>query len=99
MLNQFVIVGEVQELHNVKEVANGVSTCTLVLNVERTYRNANGDVDIDTLKVTLWQDIAGEAINVCKIGSLVGIRGRLEANKNNEVELIAEKLSFLSSTN
>lgn len=104
MLNQCVLVGKVKEAPVIKKTANGIANATLLLDVERGFRNSNGDVDIDTFSVTLWRGIAEECISFCNPGAIVGIRGRLQANVHNasnevtyyNAEVIAEKVSFLS---
>lgn len=104
MLNQCVLVGKVKEMPVIKKTANGIANATLLLDVERGFRNANGEVDIDTFSITLWRGVAEECMSICTPGSLIGVRGRLQANvhsANNDVtyynaEVIAEKVSFLS---
>lgn len=104
MLNQCVLVGKVKELPVVKKTPNGTSTATLLLDVERGFRNSNGEYEYDTFSITLWRGIAEDTIAFASVGAIIGVRGRLQANvhnANNEVtyynaEIIAEKVSFLS---
>lgn len=104
MLNQCVLVGRVKELPIIKKTANGVKTASLLLDVDRSFKNSNGEIEVDTFNVILWRGIAEECIEICRLGSIIGIRGRLAANvhhASNETtyynaEIIAEKLSFLS---
>ncbi|MEG0077187.1 single-stranded DNA-binding protein [Anaerorhabdus sp.] len=104
MLNQCVLVGEVKEMPVIKRTPNGIANATLLLDVERPFRNANGDVDIDTFSVTLWRGVAEECMNVIKPGAILGIRGRLQANVHNasndvtyyNAEVIAEKVSIIT---
>lgn len=103
MLNQMVLVGRVKELPIIKKTSSGVLNAKLIIDVERGFRNANGEIEIDTFSVTLWRGVAEECIAICSPGSLVGVRGRLQAsilNSNNikfyNAEIIAEKISFLS---
>lgn len=102
MLNQFVIVGKVKEKPIMKKTPNGITTATLLIEVERSFRNSNGEFETDVFAITLWRGIAEECQNY-EPGFLVGIRGRLQANVNqsNETtyyntEIIAEKLSILN---
>ncbi|MEG2330430.1 single-stranded DNA-binding protein [Anaerorhabdus sp.] len=103
MLNQCVLVGKVKESPIIKKTPNGTTTATLLLDVERAFRNSNGEIEYDVFAITLWRGIA-EDCQACEPGTLVGIRGRLQANvhsASNDItyynaEIIAEKLSFLS---
>lgn len=53
--------------------------------------------------VFLWKGIAESTANYCKKGDLVGVKGRLQTReyetdneKRKVVELVAEKVTFLS---
>lgn len=102
MLNQCVLVGKVKEKPVMKKTPNGITTATLFLDVERAFRNSNGETEIDVFAVTLWRGIA-EDCQSYEPGLLVGIRGRLQANVNHanettyyNTEIIAEKLTILN---
>lgn len=103
MLNQIVLVGKVVELPEVRETSSGNKVANLLLEVDRNYRNAQGEYDKDLIMCTLWRGVAETASNVCQIGSLVGVKGRVQANsfetKDNRpfyyCEVVAEKVSFL----
>lgn len=103
MLNQVVLVGKVKELPVTKETTNGIKVATMVVEVERGFRNANGVLESDDFLVTLWRGIAEECQSSCHVGSLVGLKGRLQANNYNKedsiyykADIIAEKVSFLN---
>lgn len=103
MLNQCVLVGKVKESPIIKKTQNGITTATLLLEVERAFRNSNGEIEYDLFAITLWRGIA-EDCQTCEPGTLIGVRGRLQANIHNaanevtyyNAEIIAEKISFLS---
>jgi single-strand DNA-binding protein len=103
MLNQIVLVGKVVELPTLRETSSGNKVANLLLEVDRNFRNTSGEYDKDLIMCTLWRGVAETASSVCEIGSLVGVKGRLQANsfetKDNRpfyyCEVIAEKVSFL----
>lgn len=104
MLNQIVLVGrlvrdlEVKELEN-KKVAN------VTIAVPRPYKNAEGVYDTDFVDVILFDSIANNTSEYCRKGDLLGIKGRVQTRKtinedgteNKIQEIIAEKVTFLSS--
>ncbi len=106
MLNQVVLVGKVKTLPILKETSTGVKLAEMLIEVERNYKNAQGIFDTDTLQCTLWRGLAEEAVNDCVIGTLVGIKGRLQGNhfENKEgnpiyySDVIAEKISYLHAS-
>ena len=97
MLNQVVIVGRLVKKPIVEENENGKKVCNITLAVPRSYRNAEGIYDTDFIKCTLCDDIAEKTIEYCYKGDLVGVEGILQCLSGNELKLIAEKISFLSS--
>lgn len=90
MLNQIVLVGRLQEI---KEEEKGVS---ITLIVPKSYKNEEGIYEEDYIPVRLFGNVAKNTIEWCNKGDLVGIKGRIQA-KDNDIEIVAEKLTFLSS--
>ena len=97
MLNQVVMVGRLVEKPIVEENENGRKVSEITLAVPRSYKNAEGIYETDFIKCTLCDDIAEKTIFYCYKGDLVGVKGRLQCLSGNELQLIAEKVSFLSS--
>ena len=98
MLNQFTLVGRITKTPEMMENQDGSKFAIINLAVPRTFKNENGEYDTDFIDCTLWTGIAENACKYCKKGDLVGVRGRVQ-NLNNtaQLQLIAEKVSFLSS--
>ena len=97
MLNQVVIVGRLVEKPIVEENENGKKVCDIILAVPRSYKNAEGIYDTDFIKCVLWNGIAENTAEYCNKGDVIGVKGRLQCLSGNELQLIAEKVSFLSS--
>lgn len=104
MLNIVVLAGKVVELPVLKETANGTKYATVVLEVTRPFKNSNSQYEQDRIAVTMWKGIAETANDVCKIGSTLGIKGRISTfsvEKEGQIyynyEIIAEHVSFMSA--
>lgn len=105
MLNQVVLVGRVAELPEIKETASGIKLAQMLIEVDRSFRNSQGEYEKDLFMCTLWRGIAETAIAQCEVGSLIGVKGRLQAgnfdtkehSKFYYCEVVAEKVSFLSA--
>ena len=97
MLNQVVIVGRLVGKPILEENQNGKKVCIITLAVPRSYKNAEGIYDTDFIKCTLWNGIAENTAEYCGKGDLVGVKGRLQCLSGNELQLVAEKVSFLAS--
>ena len=105
MLNQVVLVGKVAEVPVLSQNHLGKSFTDLLLNVDRGWKNSDGELECDLIKITLWNGVAQSAVDVCHVGAVVGIEGRIQAaiimSKENKphycCEIIAEKISYLQS--
>ena len=104
MLNQIVIVGRLVKDPELKESEGGSPYTNITLAVPRSYKNTNGEYDTDFINCRLWDGIAKNAEEFCKKGDLLGVKGRIETRNyekdekiNYVTELIAEKITFLSS--
>lgn len=86
MINNFVLIGKMLEIN---ENENSV-----ILAVQRTYKNENNIYENDFIKI--YSKICIAKLNdYLKIGDLIGIRGRIETDKNNNIILESERITFL----
>ena len=100
MLNQVVVIGRIVKKPEIEE-KEGKQVCSLTLAVPRSYKNINGEYDTDYVDCVLWNNIAQTTTEYCKKGDLVGIKGRIETdtdeNDIKKTNIIADKVTFLSS--
>ncbi len=104
MLNQYVCVGKVKDLPELKETASGVKMARMTLELDRNFPNAQGAYESDLVECTLWRGVAETTIAHCVEGSVVGIKGRIqsrvlenrEGNRYIAYDLIAEQVTFIS---
>lgn len=105
MLNQVVIAGRLTSNPVVEETENGKKVSSITVAVPRSYKNVDGTYDTDFIRCTLWGGIAENTCEYCKKGDIVGVKGRIQtssyetedSNKKYAMEVVAEKISFLSS--
>lgn len=106
MVNQIILVGRLVKTPELELTDSGKKISTITLAVPRTYKNLNGEYDTDFIDCTLWTGIAENTSEYCKTGDILGVRGRVQSRiiekddgtKYKKMEIIAEKVSFLSST-
>lgn len=67
-------------------IDDNVSCLVIVIN------NEDGDLTISIITST---DVANKIINTCEENSLIGIKGKIDADENGLI-IKAEKISFLS---
>ena len=106
MVNQIILVGRLVKTPELELTDSGKKISTITLAVPRTYKNLNGEYDTDFIDCTLWTGVAENTSEYCKTGDIPGVRGRIQSRiiekddgtKYKKMEIIAEKVSFLSST-
>ncbi len=105
MLNQVVLVGRLVRNPELRTTENNKNVTTVTLAIPRSFKNMNGEYDTDFIDCILWENTAKSTSEYCHKGDIVGIKGRLQSRvveKDNEkkylTEIIAEKVTFLSST-
>ena len=105
MVNQIILVGRIARAPETKVTENGKKYATLTLAVPRNYKNVNGEYDTDFLDCTLWSAVAESTSEYCDTGDMIGVKGRVqtrtyenaEKEKRYVTEVVAEKVTFLSS--
>lgn len=96
-MNMMSIVGRLVGDPTIKELEDNKKVCNFTLAVSRPFKNANGEYETDFFPVSIWNAIAESTAEYCKKGDILGIKGRLQG-KDNKISIIAERISFLSSS-
>lgn len=105
MLNQVVLVGRLAKEVELKELESGKKVANITLACPRPFKNEDGIYDTDFVDCILWDAVAQNTAEYCKKGDIIGIKGRIQTRnimdedgtKNKVQEIIAEKVTFLSS--
>ncbi len=104
MLNQIVLVGRLTREITVNKSENGVKVATIPLAIPRSFKNADGTYDTDFIDCVAFDQIAENTSEYVKKGDIVGVKGRVQSRiiekedkKENVMEIICEKITFLSS--
>ncbi len=105
MLNQVVLVGRLVRNPELRTTDSNKSVTTVTLAIPRSFKNMNGEYDTDFVDCILWENTAKSTTEYCKKGDIIGIKGRIQSrivekddDKKYLIEIIAEKVTFLSST-
>ena len=109
MINQVTLIGRVVENPTIRKYEEAIAS-TLTLAVARPFKNMEGNVETDFIRISLWNGVAQSTCEYIQKGDIVGIKGRL-AIKESEVsfskdtqtlkkkilvlELIGERVIFI----
>ena len=105
MNNMVTLIGRLVKDLETKEI-NDKKVSWVTLAVPRNFKNEEGVYETDFFNITLYGIIAEQSSEICRKGDLMAIRGRLQTSNvvdddGNIIakapEIIAEKVSFLSS--
>lgn len=101
MLNQVVLVGRLTKDVQLNKTEKGKKIASIVLAIPRSFKNMNGTYDTDFIECILWDNVALNTSEYCRKGDIVGIKGRVQSRQTEEkhtvMEVIAEKVTFLTS--
>lgn len=105
MLNQIILVGRLVKTPEVVETDSGKKMSYITLAIPRSFKNADGEYDTDFIDCVLWETVAETTSEYCKQGDIIGVKGRIQSrmiededgNNYKKMEVVAEKITFLSS--
>lgn len=103
MFNEVILIGKLVNKPFLKETQQGIKHASMVLQIERPYRNNLGIREIDYVNCILWKGIAAQVTDCCDVGSFLGVKGRLQSrtyeNSENQsissLEVKVEHIEFL----
>lgn len=105
MVNNVILVGRLTADPEIIEIDEDKKVTTVILAVNRNFKNIDGVYETDFIRCVLWNSIASTTTEYCHIGDVIGIKGRLQTSKYEDenkkvhyaVDVIAERVTFLST--
>lgn len=103
MLNNVVLVGRLTKDPELKYSQSGVAVANFTLAVDRSFKNADGEKEVDFIPVVVFKKQAENCANYLGKGRLVAIEGRIQVRtyeakdggKRWVTEVIANNVRFL----
>ncbi len=98
------LVGRLTKHPELKHTADGTPLLNATIAVNRTYRNAQGEIDTDFIYCVAWNRLAETTAKHCNKGSLIALLGTIQTRnyKDNDgqtiyvTEVLAHTIRFLS---
>ena len=97
MMNNLILVGRLVKRPVLEETENGKKTSTIVLALSRNFKNDDGEYETDFIPVSLVGQLAETTVEYCRQGDVIAIKGRLARLSGNDLQVVAEKISFVAS--
>lgn len=101
-MNTFFVVGRVVSEPELKRSGMGAAVCSVDLEVERPFKNSEGVIESDIIRVDVWRGAAETLTSAARINSWIAARGRIQT-RTYEKEgrtwtsygFIAERIEYL----
>jgi len=105
MLNNVILVGRLTADPEIVEIEENKKVTTVILAVNRNFKNSEGFYDTDFIRCILWNSVASTTTEYCHIGDVIGVKGRLQTSKYEDdnkklhyiTDVVAERVTFLST--
>ena len=91
MMNNSMLVGRIT---NIKIESQGKANLSIA--VQRQYKNEDGEYDVDIIPFSVFQGVSESITEHCKVGDLIGVKGRLQISEN-ILHLVVDRVTFLQS--
>jgi single-strand DNA-binding protein len=103
MYNKIILIGRLTADPEMKFTPSGVPVSRYTLAVNRGFKNAQGEKEVDFIDVVVWRGLAETCANHLKKGYLVAVDGRLQIRsyedtqgiRRKAAEVVAENVRFL----
>ena len=105
MLNNVILVGRLTGNPEIVEIEESKKVTTVLLAVNRNFKNSEGLYDTDFIRCILWNSIASNTTEYCRAGDVIGVKGRLQTSNYEDetgkihyvTDVVAERVTFLST--
>lgn len=107
MINNVVLIGRLTKDVDLKYTNNGAAVGSFTLAVERSFKDSDGNKQVDFINCTIWRKAAESFANYTRKGLLVSVQGRMQTrNYENQqgqrvyvTEVNVEQFQFLEFKN
>lgn len=104
-MNNVILVGRLTGNPEIIEIEPLKKVTSVILAVNRNFKNTEGLYETDFIRCILWNNIASNTTEYCKSGDVIGIKGRLQSSRYEDkngnshfiTDVVAERVTFLSS--
>ena len=104
-MNNVILVGRLTGNPEISVIEDSKKVTTIILAVNRNFKNSDGIYETDFIRCILWNSIASNTTEYCRAGDVIGIKGRLQSSKYEDengkshyiTDVVAERVTFLST--
>lgn len=105
-MNKVLLVGRITKDVEIRMTSNQTPYCNFTLAVERRFKDANGQRQVDFINCVAWKQTATFIQQYFKKGSRIGVAGSIQTRtyddqngaKHYIVEVVVDEAEFVEST-
>jgi len=102
LFNRVFLIGNLTKDAELRYTTSGIAVAKFTIAVNRTFKNREGETEVDFLRIVAWRKLAEICGEYLKKGMMVFIEGRLQfdsfekdGKKITMTEIIAENMQML----
>lgn len=96
MNNTVMLIGKINnDIEKVEEEEKTIYR--ILLNITRNFKNQDGEYENDYIPIELTSNVGNSVFEYCQKGDIVGIKGRIEGKIGKAIQIVAERVTFLTS--
>ena len=95
MMNHVLLVGKLANNPTLEKIEDEKEIAKILIELQNEYRDLNGEYKTSYIPVITTGMPSMNVVELCKKGDAIAIRGKLQMSANNEIQVIAEKVTFI----
>lgn len=103
-MNRAILIGNLAADPELRTTSSGASVCTFRLAVQRRFKNAQGEKEVDFIPIIVWRELANLCNQYLSKGRKCAVIGTIQTRSyqvqdgstRHVTEVVAEEVEFLS---
>lgn len=102
-MNKVFLIGNLTKDPELTTTTSGISVCRFSIAINRRFKNANGEQEVDYLNIVAWRALADLCGQYLSKGKKVGITGQIQTRSYEQdgvrkyaTDIIADDVEFLT---
>lgn len=105
-MNKAILIGNLTRDPEMSTTSNGIAVCKFSIAVNRKFKNASGETEVDYLNIVTWRGLAENCSKYLTKGNKVAVSGSIqtrtyevEGQKRYATDIQADDIQFLTPKN
>lgn len=95
MMNHVLLVGKLANSPTLEKIEDKKEIAKILIELQNEYKDVSGEYKTSYIPVITTGMPSMNIVKLCKKGDPIAIRGKLQMSANNEIQVVAEKVTFI----